>query len=482
MFLHLFLYLSLQEDLHLKEDLHLHLHLKEDLHLQEDLHLKGDLKMNNIHRLVLEQAKNLNSTTKCLLSNLLTYLHGDKTECYPSIRDISNLTGFSRRTIQKHLRILEQLDYILILEQDGRKSNLYKMICIDNVQNNRRTKHAQRSSPEGELNPHVGHVDLALTLKSNPSAVIDHPKSPVGNDQSKENDPEKKEPSPVTQKERTPAQENRFKSNLYKMLGANNVQNNRCTKHAQRSSPEGELNPHVGHVDLALTLKSNPSAVIDHPKSPVGNDQSKENDPTMAKWLRLIDVTAAREAKEAEEKAKQETSPAPNPSAAIDQSKKHDPTTVNRQREMVDVASKKSKANPKQKVLSKVEPTVQKPRKNNPRPSSDNPKKEYTPKKLVLTGNFRTLDKVIEIWDIFTSNNWVKHCESEFIDFLCTYSAICRKAKLPEQNKKRVRNFYSYLVWIFKQNLSKEIIRRKDEEKAMSIKQMLFDRGIYPAF
>jgi hypothetical protein len=382
----------LQEDLHLKEDLHLHLHLKEDLHLQEDLHLKGDLKMNNIHRLVLEQAKNLNSTTKCLLSNLLTYLHGDKTECYPSIRDISNLTGFSRRTIQKHLRILEQLDYILILEQDGRKSNLYKMICIDNVQNNRRTKHAQRSSPEGELNPHVGHVDLALTLKSNPSAVIDHPKSPVG------------------------------------------------------------------------------------------NDQSKENDPTMAKWLRLIDVTAAREAKEAEEKAKQQTSPAPNPSAAIDQSKKHDPTTVNRQREMVDVASKKSKANPKQKVLSKVEPTVQKPRKNNPRPSSDNPKKEYTPKKLVLTGNFRTLDKVIEIWDIFTSNNWVKHCESEFIDFLCTYSAICRKAKLPEQNKKRVRNFYSYLVWIFKQNLSKEIIRRKDEEKAMSIKQMLFDRGIYPAF
>ena len=348
--------------------------------------------MNNIHRLVLEQAKNLNSTTKCVLSNLLTYLHGDKTECYPSIRDISNLTGFSRRTIQKHLRILEQLDYILILEQDGRKSNLYKMICIDNVHNNRRTKHAQRSSPEGELNPHVGHVDLALTLKSNPSAVIDHPKSPVG------------------------------------------------------------------------------------------NDQSKENDPTMAKWLRLIDVTAAREAKEAEEKAKQETSPAPNPSAAIDQSKKHDPTTVNRQREMVDVASKKSKANPKEKVLSEVKPTTQKPRKNNPRPSSDNPKKEYTPKKLVLTGNFRTLDKVIEIWDIFTSNNWVKHCESEFIDFLCTYSAICRKAKLPEQNKKRVRNFYSYLVWIFKQNLSKEIIRRKDEEKAMSIKQMLFDRGIYPAF
>jgi len=298
------------------------------------------LQMNNIHRLALEQAENLSSTTKCLLSNLLTYLHGDKTECFPSIRDISNLTGFSRRTIQRHLRILEQLKYILILPQNDRKSNLYNILCLSTVQTHPRTECAQSNPLKGDLNTHVQDVDLALTLQKNPSDA---------------------------------------------------------------------------------TVESN---------TPVTND-----DPVMDRWKKAMETVAAREA---EEEAKKETNKTPQPM----------PTPARIESEG----------------------------------SNSNQKKEEQTKKLVFKGDFQNYQKLVEIWNVFTANNWIKNSENEFINYLCTYSAIARKAKLPDNNRKKIRNFYAYLVWIFKENLSRQIIRRKDDEKSQILKKELFRLGLYPQF
>jgi len=299
-----------------------------------------DLPMNIALRDILINSDDLAGTTKTLLFALFTYLHGEKTECWPSVGDISKVSGLSRRTIQRHLRILEQLEYILVLPQNDRKSNLYKMICIDSVQRNLRQDDAQSIPPKGGLKEHVQDVDLALTLQKNPSDAI---------------------------------------------------------------------------------VQSNP---------PVTDDE-----PVMARWKKAMETVAAREA---EEEAKKETNKTPQP--------------------------------------------MPRPARIESGSSNSNQKKEEQTKKLVFKGDFQNYQKLVEIWNVFTANNWIKNSENEFINYLCTYSAIARKAKLPDNNRKKIRNFYAYLVWIFKENLSRQIIRRKDDNTAQIVKKELFRLGLYPQF
>lgn len=286
-------------------------------------------KMNIALRDVLINNSNLTGSTKTVLFTLFTYLHGDKRECWPSVRDMSEVSGLSRRTIQRGLRLLEKMSYILILNQNNRKSNLYKMICIDSVQNDMRQDDAQSIPPKGELELHVENVDLALPLQTNPK----------------------------------PSEAN--------------------------------------------------------------------TDPVMERWKKLIEAKALEEAQEAAEKP----------------------------------------------VDKKLKP-VQEPAKT----ESKAPNSKVEKRKLEFKGNWNSLEKIVEIWDVFTANNWVKQSEHEFIEFLSTYSAIARKAKLPDNNKKRVKNPFGYLVMLFKAGLNKEIIRRKDEEKALIVKRDLFKAGLYPQF
>lgn len=291
-------------------------------------------KMNIALRDILINNSNLTGSTKTVLFTLFTYLHGDKKECWPSVRDMSEVSGLSRRTVQRGLRLLEEMSYILILKQNNRKSNLYKMICIDSVQNDMRQGDAQSIPPKGELKPHVENVDLALPLQKNP--------------------------------------------------------------------------------------KPSESDV------PVIKEKSQKTESVMERWNRLIAAKAIEEA-------------------------------------------------------SNPEP-VQKPVKKESEASNSRIEKRNECKRLEFKGNWNSLEKIVEIWEVFTGNNWVKASENEFIEFLSTYSAIARKTKLPENNKKRVKNPFGYLVMLFKAGLSKQIIRRKDEEKALLVKRDLFRAGLYPQF
>lgn len=293
-------------------------------------------KMNIALRDILINNSNLTGSTKTVLFTLFTYLHGDKKECWPSVRDMSEVSGLSRRTVQRGLRLLEKMNYILIL-QNNRKSNLYRMICIDSVQNDMRQGGTQSIPPKGELKPHVENVDLELPLPKNPK------------------------PSEAIVEENTP----------------------------------------------------------------------RKNDPLMERWNKLIAAKALEEAQEAAEKP----------------------------------------------VDKKLKP-VQEPAKTESRA----PNSKVEKRKLEFKGNWNSLEKIVEIWDVFTANNWVKQSEHEFINFLSTYSAIAKRAKLPDNNKKRVKNPFGYLVMLFKAGINKEIIRRRDEEKALIVKRDLFRAGLYPQF
>ena len=88
---------------------------------------------------------------------------------------------------------------------------------------------------------------------------------------------------------------------------------------------------------------------------------------------------------------------------------------------------------------------VEKPVKKESEASNSRIEKKSECKKLEFKGNWNSLEKIIEIWDVFTANNWVKNSEHEFIEFLSTYSAIARKAKLPDNNKKRIKNPFGYI-------------------------------------
>lgn len=119
-----------------------------------------------------------------------------------------------------------------------------------------------------------------------------------------------------------------------------------------------------------------------------------------------------------------------------------------------------------------------------PKPAKPEEKQDYTHKKLKFEGNWNSLNKIIEIWDVFSAENneWITRSEDGFHNFLSTYAAVAKKAKLPIYHKKRVKDFYSYFVYLFKNSLDKSVIRRRDEDKAREIKKELFRKDLYPAF
>jgi DNA-binding transcriptional ArsR family regulator len=89
--------------------------------------------MNIAQRNALINSDKLSSTTAHVFQTLLNYCHGQKTTCFPGVHDIMILTKLSRRSVQKHLRILEKEGLILTTERfQGKRqiSSLYKIVKL----------------------------------------------------------------------------------------------------------------------------------------------------------------------------------------------------------------------------------------------------------------------------------------------------------------------------------------------------------------
>jgi hypothetical protein len=104
----------------------------------------------NIHaRSLLYNTDNLDSTSKAILLTLITYCHGDKDACYPSTRDIAKMSGYAKRTIRKHLRILEGKDFVKTTKEKERKTHKYQILGLYGGRMNSGTECLQSSNPEG---------------------------------------------------------------------------------------------------------------------------------------------------------------------------------------------------------------------------------------------------------------------------------------------------------------------------------------------
>ena len=89
------------------------------------------------------------STSKAILLTLITYCHGDKDSCYPSTGDIAKMSGYAKRTIRKHLRILEEKDFVKTTKEKERKTHRYKILGLNSGRMDSGTEFLQSSNPEG---------------------------------------------------------------------------------------------------------------------------------------------------------------------------------------------------------------------------------------------------------------------------------------------------------------------------------------------
>ena len=105
---------------------------------EQQVHLKDD-SMNISHRSTLVQSnRKLHRTTSHVYQTLLGYCHNNKVTCFPSIRDIVEMTNLGERCVQKQIRKLELENLVKTTPQtmpSGRKTtNLYTLVGLKEIQ------------------------------------------------------------------------------------------------------------------------------------------------------------------------------------------------------------------------------------------------------------------------------------------------------------------------------------------------------------
>ena len=112
------------------------------------------------------------STSKAILLTLISYCHGDKDTCYPSTGDIAKMSGYAKRTIRKHLRILEEKDFVKTTKEKERKSHKYQILGLNSGRMDSGTECLQSSNPEGLQENTYGPASGRFDGKISPKALI----------------------------------------------------------------------------------------------------------------------------------------------------------------------------------------------------------------------------------------------------------------------------------------------------------------------
>jgi len=112
------------------------------------------------------------STSKAILLTLISYCHGDKDTCYPSTGDIAKMSGYAKRTIRKHLRILEEKDFVKTTKEKERKSHKYQILGLNSGRMDSGTECLQSSNPEGLQENTYGPASGRFDGKKPPKALI----------------------------------------------------------------------------------------------------------------------------------------------------------------------------------------------------------------------------------------------------------------------------------------------------------------------
>ena len=88
-----------------------------------------------------------------------------------------------------------------------------------------------------------------------------------------------------------------------------------------------------------------------------------------------------------------------------------------------------------------------------------------------------TTEKSVEIYNVFRRYGFIKHSTNEFFTFIANCSMVKRL-----NNSKKVRNVFSYLVWVYKSKMSRKLITMKDEDVAREQITLIRDLGRWPEF
>ena len=82
-----------------------------------------------------------------------------------------------------------------------------------------------------------------------------------------------------------------------------------------------------------------------------------------------------------------------------------------------------------------------------------------------------TTRKIVEIYNLYTRQGWIRRCCDSFFTFV----ANCSMAK-----RLRKRNVYGHLTWVYKNKLDRKLITAKDEELARKELKCIQDNGLMP--
>ena len=82
-----------------------------------------------------------------------------------------------------------------------------------------------------------------------------------------------------------------------------------------------------------------------------------------------------------------------------------------------------------------------------------------------------TTQKIVEIYNLYTRQGWIKRCNDSFFNFVANCLMIKRLRK---------RNVYGYLTWIYKKKFDRKLITAKDEELARKELKCIQENGLMP--
>ena len=82
-----------------------------------------------------------------------------------------------------------------------------------------------------------------------------------------------------------------------------------------------------------------------------------------------------------------------------------------------------------------------------------------------------TTQKIVEIYNLYTRQGWIKRCNDSFFNFVANCLMIKRLRK---------RNVYGHLTWVYKNKLDRKLITAKDEELARKELKCIQDNGLMP--
>jgi hypothetical protein len=370
--------------------------------------------MNISHRSTLVQSnRKLHRTTSHVYQTLLGYCHNNKVTCFPSIRDIVEMTNLGERCVQKQIRKLELENLVKTTPQtmpSGRKTtNLYTLVGLKEIQESGLVN-TRRGEPRfgTEALPLRGSIKNTYGARGGRSGKKKSPKALILCDL-EQSDPEDQSQNKAANAPAVVAQ----------------------TEEVIAPVVVSQTEEVIAPVVVAQTEEAIAPAVVVQTEEPI----------VPAVVVQTEEAIAPAVVAQTEEVI------AP---AVVAQTEEVIAPAVVAQTEEVIVPA----------VVSQTEEAI----------APAVVAKSQNKASVRFEGPLTTR-KIVEIYNLYTRQGWIRRCCDSFFTFV----ANCSMAK-----RLRKRNVYGHLTWVYKNKLDRKLITAKDEELARKEIKSIHENGLMP--